>query len=182
MPIGTKKGDDLQTKALPRKSRSGESARSGRADGHCKAKALESANEGSLQLFGVSAIEVVGAKVSIRLLILDHVEYDHQNVWSTATMARFFLLRSPSGETVPTNSYSWYARPPKPPDRDCASARCCRCGFSAQSLAGTLVVSPGEAPGFVSGLLELHARVPGTAAVGDALPIDLVVGSTTSQP
>jgi hypothetical protein len=54
-------------------------------------------------LFGVSAIEVVGAKVSIRLLILDHVEYDHQNVWSTATMARFFLLRSPSGETVPTN-------------------------------------------------------------------------------
>jgi uncharacterized protein (TIGR03437 family) len=46
----------------------------------------------------------------------------------------------------------------------------------------TEVLYAGGAPGFVSGLLELHVRVPGTVAVGDALPIELVVDSASSQP
>ena len=33
------------------------------------------------------------------------------------------------------------------------------------------VLYAGSAPGFVSGLMELHVRVPGIAATGDALPI-----------
>jgi uncharacterized protein (TIGR03437 family) len=44
------------------------------------------------------------------------------------------------------------------------------------------VLYAGGAPGFVSGLMELHARVPGTVAAGDALPIELFVGSASSQP
>jgi uncharacterized protein (TIGR03437 family) len=44
------------------------------------------------------------------------------------------------------------------------------------------VLYAGGAPGFVSGLMELHVRIPGTAAPGDALPIELIVGSASSQP
>jgi uncharacterized protein (TIGR03437 family) len=44
------------------------------------------------------------------------------------------------------------------------------------------VLSAGGALGFVSGLMELHVRVPGTVAAGNALPIDLIVGTASSQP
>jgi len=44
------------------------------------------------------------------------------------------------------------------------------------------VLSAGSAAGFVSGLMELHVRVPGTVAAGDALPIELIVGGASSQP
>jgi uncharacterized protein (TIGR03437 family) len=44
------------------------------------------------------------------------------------------------------------------------------------------VLYAGGAPGFVSGLMELHVRVPGTAAKADAAPIELTVGSASSQP
>jgi uncharacterized protein (TIGR03437 family) len=44
------------------------------------------------------------------------------------------------------------------------------------------ILSAGGAPGFVSGLMELHVRVPGTATAGAALPIELIVGSARSQP
>jgi trimeric autotransporter adhesin len=44
------------------------------------------------------------------------------------------------------------------------------------------VLSVGGAPGFISGLMELHVRIPGTAPTGDALPIELIVGSASSQP
>jgi len=30
--------------------------------------------------------------------------------------------------------------------------------------------------------MELHVRVPGTVAAGDALPIELIVGGASSQP
>ena len=38
------------------------------------------------------------------------------------------------------------------------------------------------APGFVSGLMGLQVRVPETVVAGDALPIELIVGSASSQP
>ena len=38
------------------------------------------------------------------------------------------------------------------------------------------VLYAGGAPGFVTGLMELHVRVPETAATGDALPLELIVG------
>jgi uncharacterized protein (TIGR03437 family) len=44
------------------------------------------------------------------------------------------------------------------------------------------VLYAGSAPGFVSGLMELHVRISGMAATGDALPIELIVGSASSQP
>jgi uncharacterized protein (TIGR03437 family) len=44
------------------------------------------------------------------------------------------------------------------------------------------VLYAGGPPGFVSGLIELHVRVPGTAEAGDALPIEVIVGNATSQP
>jgi uncharacterized protein (TIGR03437 family) len=44
------------------------------------------------------------------------------------------------------------------------------------------VLYAGGAPGFVSGLIELHVRVPESAEAGDALPIELIVGNATSQP
>jgi uncharacterized protein (TIGR03437 family) len=44
------------------------------------------------------------------------------------------------------------------------------------------VLYAGGAPGFVSGLMELHVRVPGTAPTGDAVPLDLTVGTASSQP
>ena len=44
------------------------------------------------------------------------------------------------------------------------------------------VLYAGGAPGFVSGLMELHVRVPETAATGDALPLELIVGRASSQP
>ena len=46
----------------------------------------------------------------------------------------------------------------------------------------TEVLYVGGAPGFVSGLIELHVRVPGTATAGDAVHIELMVGSASSQP
>ena len=57
----------------------GESARICRADGHFETKALESAYERPLELLGVSAVEVIGAKIAIGLLILEHVKYDYQD-------------------------------------------------------------------------------------------------------
>jgi uncharacterized protein (TIGR03437 family) len=44
------------------------------------------------------------------------------------------------------------------------------------------VLYAGAAPGFVSGLMELHVRIPVTAQSGEALPIELIVGSASSQP
>jgi len=44
------------------------------------------------------------------------------------------------------------------------------------------VLSAGGAPGFVSGLMEVQIRVSGTVAPGNALPIELVVGTASSQP
>jgi uncharacterized protein (TIGR03437 family) len=44
------------------------------------------------------------------------------------------------------------------------------------------VLYAGGAPGFVSGLIELHVRVPGTVEAGDALAIEFIVGNATSQP
>jgi hypothetical protein len=40
----------------------------------------------------------------------------------------------------------------------------------------------GGAPGFVSGLIELHVRVSGTAPAGDAVLVELMVGGASSQP
>ncbi|HWB84328.1 MAG TPA: SBBP repeat-containing protein [Bryobacteraceae bacterium] len=47
---------------------------------------------------------------------------------------------------------------------------------------GAEVLSAGGAPGVVSGLIELHVRVPADAPTGDALPIELTVGGAGSQP
>jgi len=43
-------------------------------------------------------------------------------------------------------------------------------------------LSAGGAPGFVSGLIELHVRVPGTLAAGDTVALEFLVGGTSSQP
>jgi uncharacterized protein (TIGR03437 family) len=44
------------------------------------------------------------------------------------------------------------------------------------------VLSASGAPGFVSGLMELRVKVPETVAAGDALPLELIVAGTSSQP
>ena len=51
----------------------------GCANGHFETKALESAHQGSLELVGVSAIEVIGPEVVIGLLMFEHVEFDYQD-------------------------------------------------------------------------------------------------------
>jgi uncharacterized protein (TIGR03437 family) len=40
----------------------------------------------------------------------------------------------------------------------------------------------GAAPGFIAGLMEVHARVPGSLAPADAVPIEITIGERSSQP
>jgi len=64
----------------------------GWADAHLKTKVLKPANEGGLELLGVSPIEVIGPKTVIWPLILEHMEYDDQDAVSQSNNCALFAF------------------------------------------------------------------------------------------